>query len=195
LQRPADTRDVRTARFAEEVRTVGGECAVATSAGEVASAIASIVERAGARRVAVSNAPLARAAVATLPPRVEVLDAPDRDALFGCDVGVTTAQWGVAATGSLVLVAGDERHRLASLVPPVHVAIVDADAILETLGDALACVAGDGKVPKLVTFVTGPSRTADIELTLAIGVHGPRALHVVVLDRRQIHDSQDGERP
>jgi L-lactate dehydrogenase complex protein LldG len=79
-----------------------------------------------------------------------------------------------------VLDSACERHRLVSLVPPVHIAIVNASSIVETLGEALALLRKDKEISPAVTFITGPSRTADIELTLAIGVHGPQQLYVIV---------------
>ena len=65
-------------------------------------------------------------------------------------------------------------------MPPVHIAIVDASKIRATLGEALLLLRVGKEVSPAVTFVTGPSRTADIELTLAIGVHGPQELYVIV---------------
>src|SRR5690606_18310272 len=112
-------------------------------------------------------------------------DAVPRD-LFDCDVGASAAQWGIAETGSLVLESQHERHRLVSLIPRIHVALLPADRICETLGEALSRVrdgAEAGEVPSAaITLVTGPSRTSDIELTLAIGVHGPQELHVIVME-------------
>jgi L-lactate dehydrogenase complex protein LldG len=75
-----------------------------------------------------------------------------------------------------------ERHRLVSLVPPVHIAILDASQIVATLGEALSTLRQEEPVSPICTLVTGPSRTADIELTLAIGVHGPQELYVIVND-------------
>jgi len=100
--------------------------------------------------------------------------------MFEIDVGVTTAQAAIAETGTLVLDSSRERNRLVSLVPPIHIAIVDASSIFQTLGEALAFIHQDGNISPAVTFITGPSRTADIELTLAIGVHGPQELYVIV---------------
>ena len=102
-----------------------------------------------------------------------------RDELFGADLGVTAAQWAIAETGTLVLVGDEERHRLASLLPPVHIALLHRSRILANLGEALGTLRRP--LSPAVTFVTGPSRTADIELQLVIGVHGPRELHVVVV--------------
>jgi L-lactate dehydrogenase complex protein LldG len=100
--------------------------------------------------------------------------------IFDYDVGISTAQAAIAETGTLVLDSARERHRLVSLVPPVHIAIVDASSIFQTLAEALAFIHRNGDISPAVTFITGPSRTADIELTLAIGVHGPQELFVIV---------------
>jgi L-lactate dehydrogenase complex protein LldG len=62
----------------------------------------------------------------------------------------------------------------------VHIAIISASKIRETLGEVLALLQSAGEISPTVTFITGPSRTADIELTLAIGVHGPQQLYVIV---------------
>jgi L-lactate dehydrogenase complex protein LldG len=79
-----------------------------------------------------------------------------------------------------VLDSSCERHRLVSVVPPVHIAIVAASRIRATLGEVLAMLRDGREVSPAVTFITGPSRTADIELTLTIGVHGPQQLYVII---------------
>jgi L-lactate dehydrogenase complex protein LldG len=175
----------RTARFCDELTAVAGHCSIARGRDEAVEAIERILVGTGARRVAVSDAALVRDLVAGTSACVEWVDDPSRDELFDCDVGITSAQWGVAETGTLVLESDAERHRLISLVPRTHIAVVEADRILATLGEALARVhsADAADVSRTITFVTGPSRTADIELTLAIGVHGPQHLYAVVLRR------------
>jgi L-lactate dehydrogenase complex protein LldG len=119
--------------------------------------------------------------VAALP--AEVLEHAAAESLFDCDLGVTGAQWGVAETGTLVLESDAERHRLASLVPSAHVAVVQSRDIRHTLGEVLRAIneRGEGGLSRAITFITGPSRTSDIELTLAIGVHGPAELYVVII--------------
>jgi L-lactate dehydrogenase complex protein LldG len=164
--------------FAAALARAGGRCTVAASDADAAAALRDVCAAAGARRVAWSDA-AALAPLRALCPALEPVDAADRDAMFTADVGVTTAHWAIAATGTLVLASGRERARLASLLPPVHVAMVPRARILPTMADALAAAARDGLDPAL-TFITGPSRTADIELTLVVGVHGPRELHVIV---------------
>ncbi len=90
-------------------------------------------------------------------------------------VGVTNALCGLADTGS-VLEADGALH--ASLLPEIHIAILKSKDILPSLSDAMDLV----KDKKAAVFITGPSRTADIEMTLTIGVHGPKEIHVFVDD-------------
>jgi L-lactate dehydrogenase complex protein LldG len=103
------------------------------------------------------------------------------------DCGITDAEWGVAATGTLVLPMIPGRTRSASLLPPVHLAILDGDRILPdvpaVLSEVHARYMAPGDRPSSVVFVTGPSRTADIELNLVLGVHGPRRLWIVIVCR------------
>lgn len=104
-----------------------------------------------------------------------------REDLFDCALGVSEVQVAVAETGTLALASDEERHRLVSLVPPTHLAIVRSDRLVWDLDEAYAKLAEGGLAPT-VSFITGPSRTADIELTLVVGVHGPRELHVVWME-------------
>lgn len=90
------------------------------------------------------------------------------------------AQWAIAETGTLVLDSEKELNRLTSLVPDVHICIFEAKKIRQTMGEILQLMASD--LSPAVTFITGPSRTSDIELTLAIGVHGPRELYVIIIE-------------
>jgi L-lactate dehydrogenase complex protein LldG len=110
----------------------------------------------------------------------------DRAALLEADAGVTVAAYGIADTGTLVLCASAGDHRLDSLAPPAHVALLRASAIAPDLETVFARFADDGRFARhsAVTFVRGPSRTADIELQLTIGVHGPARLYVVVWEDR-----------
>lgn len=184
-------------RFRERLEAVGGVLVRVGSEQEAAGAVARILSEIGARRVAFSDSPLVRRVVdgMEVAPDVELFaDATTAD-LFDCDVGVSGAQWGVAETGSLVLESARERTRLVSLVPPVHLALLRSEHICETLGEALARVAEraeeGGLASRAITFITGPSRTSDIELTLTIGVHGPQALYVVLLsDPANSHPSK-----
>lgn len=170
-------------RFRQALEAVAGRCFVVKDEAEAAEVVRQIAEQRNCMRVAVSDSPLAGRVMnlAALPS--EVLENAAVEALFDCDLGVTSAQWGVAETGTLVLESDAERHRLASLVPSAHVAIIESRNVRQTLGEVLQAIndRGEGRLSRAVTFITGPSRTSDIELTLAIGVHGPAELYVVVI--------------
>lgn len=103
------------------------------------------------------------------------LDARSADP-WEAEIGVTVADWAIAETASLLLSAGPGRQRLTSLTPPHHVALVRPGTMLATLDEAFARL--DARTSVLVT---GPSRTADIEGVLILGVHGPGSLTVVRL--------------
>ncbi len=105
----------------------------------------------------------------------------NREELLNADAGLTTAQLGIAESGTLALVGDQERHRLVSLVPPIHICLFRRENLVGTMSEALSSVAGGGTMSQVVTFITGPSRTADIELQLVLGVHGPRHLRIVLI--------------
>ena len=149
--------------FTDTLEGVGGivhRCA----RGEAGATLERVLRELGAEKVARSDSP---------PPLEQLLEA---------DVGVSYAQWGIAETGTLILTSDEEKHRLVSLVPPVHVAILREENILPDLDEALGKVHHEepDAMSRAITWITGPSRTADIELTLVVGVHGPRELHVIL---------------
>jgi L-lactate utilization protein LutC len=150
--------DVDLTLFKENVESVSGHCIITT---DVTDCLNQILTDLKAQRIAHSDNP------------------PNAHDIFGVDVGISTAQAGIAETGTLILDSACERHRLVSLVPPVHIAIINASAIVATLADALTLLQ-QKEISPAITFITGPSRTADIELTLTIGVHGPQELYVIV---------------
>jgi L-lactate dehydrogenase complex protein LldG len=92
--------------------------------------------------------------------------------------GVSRALYGLADTGSVVLAASPEEPRSASLLPEVHVTLLAEDRILPGLEALFAAVGAE--LPSALAIVTGPSRSADIEQKLAVGVHGPGEVHVVL---------------
>ncbi|MCA2002104.1 MAG: lactate utilization protein, partial [Chloroflexi bacterium] len=104
---------------------------------------------------------------------VEFTYEPDAQAV----VGVTKARCGLADTGSILVAAGAGHPLEASLLPEVHIAVLKTADILPSLSDALPFV-GDKSA---AVFITGPSRTADIEMALTIGVHGPKEIYVFLV--------------
>jgi len=167
--------------FKDNLESVNGHCIIADSESEIARALTTIISTLRAQRIALSDMPSIERIMYMTDLEIEELAiAPSASEIFSFDVGISTAQAAIADTGTLVLDSAYERNRLVSLVPPVHIAIVDASCIVETLGEALTLLRKDNEISPAVTFITGPSRTADIELTLAIGVHGPQELFVII---------------
>lgn len=115
--------------------------------------------------------------------------AEQRKVMFAADIGITSATYAVAETGTLVMASAPGRERLASLLPPVHVGIVDASQILPDLFDLFGKLQTDGvdALPSNLALITGPSKTGDIELKLTTGVHGPGEWHVIIV-RQTITD-------
>jgi len=165
--------------FKRNLQSVGGHYCDVSDESEAAEAIRKIAGSILATKVAISDSALVASITSGLLSINVVVNA-DPEYLFASDVGVTSAQYAIAETGTLVLESDTERHRLTSLVPPVHICILEAGNIRQTLGEILEIVQSD--LSRTVTFITGASRTSDIELTLAIGVHGPRELHVVIIN-------------
>lgn len=108
---------------------------------------------------------------------IETLKAPLFDSF---EVGVNAADCAIADTGTLVLCSGPDAPRTLSLVPPIHVCILDARRLHATLLDALRTERWSSAMPTNLIFVSGPSKTADIQQTLAYGAHGPRELIVLI---------------
>jgi L-lactate dehydrogenase complex protein LldG len=116
------------------------------------------------------------------------------------DVGITTAEFAIAFTGTIVEVTTEDTHRLVSSLPRVHIAFLDCSQIVDSLEEAaprLGKIYRKHRANCAVTFISGPSRTADIEMKLFLGVHGPQESHVIVCnwkrkksDLRQIFNSQ-----
>jgi L-lactate dehydrogenase complex protein LldG len=95
------------------------------------------------------------------------------------DAGVSVASYGLADTGSVVLAASATEPRARSLLPPVHVSLLREDRVLPGLRELFEALGGE--LPSALAIVTGPSRSADIEQQLVVGVHGPGEVHVVLL--------------
>ena len=109
-----------------------------------------------------------------------VLTAPDHAAMFDCDLAVTRAAHGIAETGSLVFVHGPGSPRLGNVAPPVQYTVLEQRCLLADMVDALGHLAGVG-ADRQVVWITGSSRTADIEGVVVRGAHGPRALTVLLV--------------
>jgi len=175
---PQVSMEARMASMLERVRALAGQ-AVATDdpRGFVAEAIA------GKTAVA-SNAPfLAECGITGLAGvRSGITDREElRELCATVDVGITSADYALADTGTLVMLASPQEARMISLLPPAHIAVVPRARILTGLDELFSLLPNPAESTSSMVLITGPSRTADIEQILVRGVHGPGVLSVVVV--------------
>ena len=152
-----------------------------TSAEELAAVVDAVVARLGVRRAVASKQPEAWAVVERLTAAGVDVQPLSRDASAAADLGVTVATAAIATTGTVVQRSDVVGGRTASLLPPVHLCLVPASCIVANSADVLRRL-GDEPLPSNVVLITGPSRSADIEQIIAMGVHGPVAVELVVLE-------------
>lgn len=183
------------AQFASELLPIGARVHQASSIDSAAEYIARIVVERKARTIVATDAEVVegldlrkRLGSAGIRYATEASgDADLRSIAIDAGIGVSGVDYALADIGTLVLLARKGQPRSISLVPPVHIAIVKADQVVHGLDDLFGLLRSEKGVKDLgsaVTFITGPSRTADIELTLVVGVHGPQELHVVIMQNQ-----------
>jgi L-lactate utilization protein LutC len=191
----APTIDDLAARMTAEVNAVGGRGMLVETLADARVALDELIERNAPRsalcwqhslleRLGLADLMAARSIklldyerLAKLPP------ADQRDECLAAGMGITSATFAIAETGTLVMVAEPGRERMASLLPPVHVAVIMADQIRPDLFAVFRELesAGFDRLASNITLITGPSKTGDLELRLTTGVHGPGQWHVIVV--------------
>ncbi|HEY7980683.1 MAG TPA: LUD domain-containing protein [Candidatus Eremiobacteraceae bacterium] len=175
------TRPDSCARFARELAAVGGEAIVLVEAGDaaLARAVAERVARFDFRAVAVQRDSLALAAAAGIPAaRLIQLSGASIDQLERADCAIVAAESLIADTGSAVVHVTAYEERLLPYLPPACIIVARASGVQVGLDEA-ALGAGEDERGERV-FITGPSRTADIEKTVVLGAHGPGSLTVII---------------
>lgn len=114
-------------------------------------------------------------------------DGYDPDTLESCDAGISTCEALIAGTGSVLVTCLGNGGRALSVLPPHHVVIAGVDQLVPDLADGYRVLRDryGNSLPSQITFITGPSRTGDIERILVLGAHGPKRLTVVLIDQEQ----------
>ena len=175
------------ARFAAEVERVKGQVHRAENAIKALDFVRDLLVAHRVQRVVMWDE--AHLPLRGLPALLSALDIAhvhgSSAAIAEAEAGITGADWALAATGTLVLSAGPGRPRMASLLPPLHIALLTEDRILPRLEDYLAAQRATRysvfRYSSNVTLITGSSRTSDIEMHPVFGVHGPLELHIVLI--------------
>lgn len=182
FQPPQLDREERVEAFRVALEALAGKVFVARSGAEAREYVAAQV--AGKTAVASRASYLAECGVTSLAgvntrwsTREEL-----RALCAGCDFGISSADYALANTGTLVTIASPEEQRLVSLLPPVHIAVVPVGRLLASLEELFLTVPKPADRSSSMVFITGPSRTADIEQILVRGVHGPGEIHVVLVN-------------
>ncbi len=171
----------RIEKFRRALEALGGKFCVATSKEDARAYVAKLVE---GRMAVASNSPYLAACGITGLPGVRsgfTREAELREACATANLGITSADYGLADTGTLVMLSSAREPRMISLLPPAHVAVIPREIILTTLDELLTILPNPSDVTSSMVLITGPSRTADIEQILVRGVHGPGEVHVVVV--------------
>jgi L-lactate dehydrogenase complex protein LldG len=106
--------------------------------------------------------------------------------LTDCDVSITTCKYLIARTGSVVMTSAQQSGRTVSAYAPVHICIAYINQLVYETKDALKLLKTEygNSLPSFITFAAGPSRTADIEKTLVVGVHGPKEVYLFLIDEK-----------
>jgi L-lactate dehydrogenase complex protein LldG len=178
--RQADSLELETDRFLNEMKKLSAVGAQLSPA-EIEPALKSLVAEQNVHKATLWETPTLRQLGIG-----EILDSlgvdlvspnADKHEMAQCDLGITEADFLLPETGTLVLRSSKEKPRAVSLLPRVHLAIVRHEMLRADMHQVFA----EAKDSRYLVFITGPSRTADIELTVTLGVHGPRNLYVWII--------------
>lgn len=163
--------------FAEQFTKLQGRFVFCINAQELAFQLTSLIRKMDWQKVYCREQKLLQSAGVNLDDRLT-------DDLPGCDVSITGCEYLVARTGSVVMSAAQESGRTTSVYAPVHICIAFTNQLVYDVKDALQLIKNKyrDQLPSLITFATGPSRTADIEKTLVVGVHGPKETYVFLVE-------------
>lgn len=164
--------------FAEQFNKLNGRFIFCLNRQELAFQFNSLLKKQDWKKIYSAEPQLTELIANQMPDRFNNCD------LIDCDVSVTSCEYLVARTGTIVMSTAQLSGRLASVYAPIHVCIAFTSQLVFDLSDAIENMKNryGQEIPSLITFATGPSRTADIEKTLVVGVHGPKEVFCFLVD-------------
>lgn len=199
-RRRADRMEELVETFRRECELLLGNVYVAQNSDEACQSLSSIIKEVGIKKILKWDSPiLEELGIDHLLDSLKVQDVCSKktdslnrlerndylESAREAELGISGADFGLANTGTLVLRALPGQERSASLLTPIHVAFVESERILSNTDDLMVRLqldmAENQSLDSCLTLITGPSKTADIELNLILGVHGPKDLHVIIL--------------
>lgn len=182
LRIPQLDRSLYTDLFVQKFENLGGKSFRVRDAPAVVPAISELLAQ---KSAVASNSPFLRKCGVTGMVQVQT-GFTDRDQLkeacAATDIGITSVDHALAATGTFVMLSSPHEARLVSLLPPVHIAVFPRSLILANLDELLGILPRPADQTSSMVLITGPSRTADIEQILVRGVHGPGDIYAVIVE-------------
>ncbi|MDO0821561.1 LutC/YkgG family protein [Desulfosporosinus nitroreducens] len=174
-------------RFKAKLELVAGECYRVNTAIEAGELVCKVLGEKGIQNVALLDASISKKGdFANLIEKKGITVYTDhfREVTPEAQAGITQVNYAIAELGTLVQADADANvdQRLCSTLVPIHIALVSTVSLIASLKETMATLHGLPQIPGFVGFITGPSRTSDIERVLTIGVHGPKQLVVVFVD-------------
>lgn len=165
--------------FAEQFTKLQGRFVFCVDKAELQEQLAGLVQTHNWQKIYCRETPLLDLAGPAVASKANTSD------LASCDVSVTGCEYLVARTGSIVMSAGQQSGRTTSVYAPIHICIAFTNQLVYDVREALQGIKEkyENGLPSQITFATGPSRTADIEKTLVVGVHGPKEVYVFLVEQ------------
>jgi L-lactate dehydrogenase complex protein LldG len=182
LRIPLSDRNLYVDLFGQKFENLGGKFLRVRDTPAVVPAISDLLVL---KSAVASNSPFLRKCGITGLPQVHAAFTDREELKAACaaaDIGITSVDYALAATGTFVMLASHNEARLVSLLPPAHIAIVPRSRILANLDELLSILPRPADQTSSMVLITGPSRTADIEQILVRGVHGPGEVYAVIVD-------------
>jgi len=182
LRIPLMDRNLSVELFGQKFETLGGKIIRVRDTARVVPAIAELL---ALKSAVASNSPFLRKCGITGLPQVHSAFTDREELKAACaaaDIGITSVDYALAATGTFVMLSSHSEARLISLLPPAHIAIFPRSRILANLDELLSILPRPADQTSSMVLITGPSRTADIEQILVKGVHGPGEVYAVIVD-------------
>ena len=184
LPEAGETPDERLKVLAENLAKLRAQLVRVPDMASAAAELAKLSHAKGWKRLAYHTAPETSSAIGSVGCETWAMDqAFNKQRLESCDAGLTTCEAIVAQTGSILVSSATNGGRALSILPHAHVVVARADQVVGDLTDAFALLRsrhGD-RLPSMLSFITGPSRTGDIERILVLGAHGPKELILILV--------------
>ena len=179
LKIPEVAVEIRVTEFIRHFEALAGKAYRVPSMEAARARVADLLEN---RTAIAANAPFLHECGITSLPGVQTHVSDLKEVCAEAGAGITSADYALCSTGTLVMLASPREARLISLLPPLHIAVIPASAIITGLDELFTILPSPAEQTSSMVMITGPSRTADIEQILVRGVHGPGEIRVIIVD-------------